>query len=142
MEDEYHQNSKFYLRFCSHYYHLLPHFIKTTSTARSDCFIRICLQNQLLFNFYSISQNSCHYERRKLMGLTESFCIFQVKNNFLFNMFTIFNKLHNSHCLPLPSPNVSQAFPFWFCENFLVLIQNMLQDTIIQLFESLKYLVI
>jgi hypothetical protein len=48
------------------------------------------------------------------------FAFFKWKFNHFLNKFTIFNQLYNFHCFLLPSPNVSQAFQFRPCKNFLV----------------------
>jgi hypothetical protein len=61
------------------------------------------------------------------IGLNGKFLRFSNEKSIIFlNTFTIFNQLYNFHCLLLPSPNVSQAFQFRPCKNFLLLIQNML----------------
>jgi hypothetical protein len=64
-----------------------------------------------------------------LLGWTESFCVFQMKSqSFFSNIFTIFNQLYNFHCLLLPSPNVSQAFQFRPCKNFLVCLRHLFEN--------------
>jgi hypothetical protein len=61
-------------------------------------------------------------------GLNRKFLRFSNEKSIIFfkYIYTIFNQLYNFHCLLLPSPNVSQAFQFRSCKNFMVLIQNML----------------
>jgi hypothetical protein len=48
-------------------------------------------------------------------------------SNFL-NTFTIFNQLYNFHCLLLLSPNVSRAFQFQPCKNFLVCLHHLFEN--------------
>jgi hypothetical protein len=57
----------------------------------------------------------------KTIGLNGKFLRFSNEKSIIFlNIFTKFNQLYNFHCLLLPSPNVSQAFQFRPCKNFLV----------------------
>jgi hypothetical protein len=52
-----------------------------------------------------------------------------MKSQSFLNIFTIFNQLHNFHCLLLPSPNVSRAFQFRSCKkNFLVCLRHLFEN--------------
>lgn len=97
-----------------------------------------------MFWSFSISRKTGH-SQFYILDCTESFCIFQMKIHndiFLQNIFTIYNQLYHVRYLQLPSPNVSLAFHFRPCKNFLVFIQNMLLDRILDLFKCFKFLVI
>jgi hypothetical protein len=84
---------------------------------------------------------TCYYLYKGflLLGWTESFCIFQMKSqSFFFNIFIILNQLYNFHCLLLPSPNMSQAFQFRPCKNFLVCLRHLFENA--KTFRSTQYL--
>jgi hypothetical protein len=53
----------------------------------------------------------------RYIGLNGKFLCFSNEKSIIFlNIFTIFNQLHNLHCLLLPSPNMSRAFQFRSCK--------------------------
>jgi hypothetical protein len=59
------------------------------------------------------------------IGLNGKFLHFSNEKSIIFlNIFTIFNQLYNFHYLLLPSPNVSQAFQFQPCKNFLICLRH------------------
>jgi hypothetical protein len=63
------------------------------------------------------------------IGLNGKFLRFSNEKSTIFlNIFTIFNQLYNFHCLLLPSPNVSQAFQFRSCKNFLFCLSHLFEN--------------
>jgi hypothetical protein len=63
------------------------------------------------------------------VGLNGKFLHFSnEKSIFFLNIFTIFNQLYYFLCLLLPSPNVSQAFQFRPCKNFLVCLHHLFEN--------------
>jgi hypothetical protein len=73
------------------------------------------------------------------IGLNGKFLRFLNENSIIFlNIFTIFNQLYNFHCLLLASPNVSRAFQFRPCENFLVCLCHIFENA--KTFLSTQYM--